>query len=120
VTTLVEKYLDGQIVFEPLSHDNEESKAIDSLIQEFHFHEALSKIWEWVAWANKTVDEQKLWELGKSNPEKFTETSKQLLASIRAIAEKLQPFTPETSRKILEHLSKEKITKIDQLFPRIE
>jgi methionyl-tRNA synthetase len=46
VTTLVEKYLDGQIVFEPLSHDNEESKAIDSLIQEFHFHEALSKIWE--------------------------------------------------------------------------
>jgi methionyl-tRNA synthetase len=120
VTALIETKLDGQISFTPVDGNNADSRAIDQLITEFRFHEALSKIWEWVAWGNKTVDEHKLWELSKDDSTKFTATAQLLLASIHEIATKLQPFIPTTAKKILDHLAQDRITKIDPLFPRIE
>lgn len=118
VTTLVEKNLDGKIKIETINEDNPESKEIHSLIENFKFHDALAKIWQWVAWANKTVDEKRLWELAKTDLEDFKKTSAGLLGAIEIIAKELKPFIPETSQKILEHLSKDKITKADPLFPK--
>jgi methionyl-tRNA synthetase len=79
----------------------------------------LAKIWQWVAWSNKTVDEKKLWELGKTDLEDFTKTCSQLLGAIEIIAKELTPFLPETSQKILAAIHKETITKAEPLFPRI-
>ncbi len=121
VTTLVEKFLDGVIPADTkeLELSNYPLPEIHGLITEFKFHEALAKTWEVVAWANKLVDENKLWELGKTDPKKFAEYAKELIHTIQQISTTLQPFIPETSQKITEHLTQEKITKIDQLFPRI-
>lgn len=122
VTTLVEKYLDGKIPtdVEPTAVALNEGD-IDKLIEEdYRFHEALAKIWEWVADANKRVDETKLWELGKTDLEKFTSVSKEVLLMLEIIAKHLLPFIPESAQKILDSVSAEKITKAEPLFPRVE
>lgn len=119
VTTLVEKYLDGKIPDNAVGDFHFDSTEVSSLIENYKFHEALAKIWEWVAWANKTVDENKLWELGKTDLEKFGNVSKELIICIEMIARELYPFMPESSAKILEHLKQEKITKMEPMFPRV-
>jgi methionyl-tRNA synthetase len=120
VTTLVEKFLDGVIPEDTVELEltNYPAPEINQLITEFKFHEALAKTWEVVAWANKLVDENKLWELGKTDPQKFAQYAKELVHTITQISTTLQPFMPETSQKILDHLAQEKITKIEPLFPR--
>lgn len=120
VTTLIEKFAGGIILPDPSQPSlfpNDEG--VDELIEQFKFHDALAKIWVWVAWANKIVDEQKLWELGKSNPDAFNSTCRGLLEAIRKISEKLYPFMPETAKKISDIVNAEKITKAEPLFPRI-
>jgi methionyl-tRNA synthetase len=117
VTTLVEKYADGTVPVGTFSFEDEE---VDKLMLDFKFHEALAKIWEWVAWANKTVDENKLWELGKTDKEKFAAIAADLLATIHVIGLKLAPFMPEASAKISALFAAEKITKAEPLFPRVE
>ncbi len=121
VTTLVEKFLDGVIPENTpeLSLENYPVPELNELITSFKFHEALAKTWEVVAWANKLVDENKLWELGKTDPDKFAQYAKELIMTIKQVSQTLSPFMPEASQKILDHLNKEKITKIEQLFPRV-
>jgi methionyl-tRNA synthetase len=116
VTTLVEKFLGGNISGVKVFESDE---GVGELIEQFKFHEALAKIWGWVFWANKTVDENKLWELGKTDIKKFEEISIQLLSCILTVATHLKPFMPETSEKILNHLKQEKIVKAEPLFPRV-
>ncbi len=117
VTTLVEKFLDGKIQFaDKAPYDLSE---VDRLLEKYSFHQALQEIWNAVKNANESVDYNKLWELGKSDLEKFTIISGELLAAIKDIAEKLSPFMPEASKKILTVVNAEKITKAEPLFPRI-
>ncbi len=123
VTTLVEKYIDApltghrDVIYKNLVET--EGKTIDILIEDFKFHEALAKVWEQVAQANKLVDEKKLWELAKADVKEFTEISEHLLAKIRFVAEKLLPFIPDSAGKILDAVGKDKIAKVEPLFPRI-
>lgn len=121
-TTLVEKFLDGVIPADTqeLELNNYPLPEINQLITEFKFHEALARTWEVVAWANKLVDENKLWELGKTDPGKFASYAKELIHTIQQISQTLKPFMPETSQKILDHLSQDKITKAQPLFPKVE
>jgi methionyl-tRNA synthetase len=116
ITTLVEKYLDGRVKnVTPFEGDD----GVNVMIEEFKFHDALAKIWEWVAWGNKAVDENKLWELGKSDVKKFEEISSQVLSCVLTAAIHLRPFLPETSQKIQDIISAEKIVKAEPLFPKI-
>lgn len=118
VTTLIEKYLNGVIPESAVGAFNFDKSECDVLIEQYRFHDALAKIWEWVAWANKTVDEKKLWELGKTDLQDFANTSKSLVMAITQIATSVKPFMPETSEKILQVILKEKIVKAEPLFPK--
>jgi len=131
ITNLVEKHLGG--VFpegakgftapfresEGSSEPRTAGDEIGSLIGQYKFHEALALVWQYVAWANKTVDENKLWELAKTDLAKFTEISKQVIDVLKIIGKALAPFMPETSVKILAVVTAEKIVKADPLFPKI-
>lgn len=116
VTTLAEKFVPGK-TFKPEIFKGDDG--VGELIENFKFNEALAKIWVWVAWGNKTVDENKLWELGKTDLKKFEEISGQLLSCLLTIAAHLKPFMPETGKKIEEAILAEKITKSQALFPKI-
>lgn len=119
ITTLVEKNLDG-VFPEGTKGFTAPGDEISPLIEQYKFHEALAMIWQYVAWANKTVDENKLWELAKTDLPKFTEVSKQVIDVVEIIAKSLAPFMPETSEKILTAVTADKIVKAEPLFPRIE
>lgn len=119
VTTLVEKHLGGTFPEGTPGSFGFNPDETDALIEHYRFHDALAKIWEWVAWANKTVDEKKLWELYKTNPDDFARTAKQLVETLYVIARKLQPFMPETAARLKAAVSAERIVKAEPLFPRI-
>lgn len=121
ITNLIEKNLDGVIPasVEPTAVALNEQD-VDKLIEEYKFHEALAKIWEWVAEGNKIVDENKLWVLPKTDMDKFTSVSKEVILILEITAKHLLPFIPETAQKILDIVKAEKITKAEPLFPRID
>ncbi len=50
--------------------------------------------------ANKFIEENKPWELAKTDTEKFEGVMRKLLMDLHAIAQLLIPFMPETSEKI--------------------
>lgn len=118
VLTLVASNLGGkvpEILESPRKFDE-----VDKLTTEFKFHEALVRIWEEVAWANKYIDETKPWESAKKNPKLFGEVMSNLVALLSEIGKKLAPYMPETSEKIRSTLSAEKIEKPEPLFPRLK
>jgi len=90
--------------------------AIARLLEEVKLKEILDKIWEQIAWANKYIEEKKLWELVKNNPKEGKKVLSELLSLISKVGQALAPFMPETSEKILVQLE---APKNKPLFPRI-
>lgn len=117
VATLIASELRG--VLPDLPESPRKFDEVQGLTQEFRFHEALGRIWEEVAWANKYTDEAKPWESAKKNPKLFGEVISNLAALLQEIAKQLAPFMPETSEKIRAALSADKIAKPEPLFPRL-
>lgn len=116
VFNLVERHCAGCLAKKPSPRD---LSAADKLVEDLNFFEALLKIREAVEWANRRIDEQKLWQLVKENRTAAEKILAELLGLIAEIAEKLSPIMPETSRKILEDIEKGKISKGQPLFPRL-
>jgi methionyl-tRNA synthetase len=65
---------------------------------------------------DKFLSETKPWTLSGSEQSKLLE---QVVERILKIATHLQPFMPQTSLEITNHFSKEKITGLQPLFPRL-
>ena len=117
VTNLIETKLEGivpDIVASP-----KDLGEVGKFISEYHFHDALARIWEEISWANKYINDTKLWEQHEKNPQLFGEVISSLAALLLDIAQKLSPFMPQTAEKIKQSLHAEKVTKIEPLFPRL-
>lgn len=119
ITNLVEKNLDGVVGIELKSSLSIDTAEVENLVSRYQFHEALALIWEWVALGNKIVDENKLWELAKTDLEAFRGHCAKVLLLLEKIAFQLAPFMPEASGKIKSAVTANKIVKVEPLFPRI-
>lgn len=117
LTTLIAQNLEGQIP--DILKSPKDLDDTDQLVSELRFHEALERIWEEVAWANKYIDETKPWQLAKNDEKLFKEVIANLVALLYEIAKKLSPFMPETAEKIRAGLAAEKVIKAQPLFPRL-
>lgn len=81
------------------------------------FDMALSDIWERIKKANIFIEDNKPWELAKTDVEKFKHAMRHLMGELYVISFLLIPFLPETSEKIKTALE----TKIaEPLFQRIK
>ena len=80
-------------------------------IESFKFNEALSSVFELMAFCDKYINEEKLWE--SKNPEVIND----LFFSIKEIGNLLEPFLPETAEKIKTAIETKKS---ENLFPRLE
>lgn len=128
VTTLIEKFNDqnsseDKIVLDmnvPPILDLDKKFLPDQRILEYKFHIALQDIFAPIELANAEIDNNKYWELIRTDPVLFINLSKILLSTIHQVAQKLLPFIPETAQKILDIVTAEKITKAEPLFPRID
>lgn len=90
-------------------------KNVSKLTEEYKFSEALSFIWEEIRASDKKINEEKPWEL---DGEAAKEVLEDLVKRIQHIGYNLQPFLPETAKKILTQFSG-KIKSGEPLFPRI-
>ncbi len=88
---------------------------IEKSLKEFRFHEALTHLWGEIAEADKKINEEKPWEL---EGEEAKQVLEELVKRIQHIGFNLQPFLPETAKKILTQFSEE-IKSSSPLFPRI-
>ncbi|MFA6533639.1 MAG: methionine--tRNA ligase [Patescibacteria group bacterium] len=104
VLTLVEKYHEN---IKTLKHKNAEKlvkevwQNYDKAMGELQFDRALSEIWRLLAWCDSYIEENKPWELAKSDPQKLGEVLYVLAEIIRQVGWLLLPLLPETAEKIL-------------------
>lgn len=78
---------------------------------------ALNFIWNEIRKLNKRIDDDKPWDLVKTDKLKFEETMGYLLSRLHDISNALSPFLPETSDKIKKALETKKV---EPLFQRIK
>jgi len=95
------------------------SEKVRKLLDEIKPKEVLDEIWKEVDWANKYVEETRLWELVKTNKKQAKRVLEELLAGLINIAENLKPFMPETAERVIKILESGEIKKGEILFPRI-
>lgn len=85
-------------------------------IDEFNLSTALENVWRGIRTTNQYIDEQKPWELAKTNRKDFEEVMKHVLCDIASCANVLKPFLPKTAEKIETAL---KVGKVEPLFQRM-
>jgi methionyl-tRNA synthetase len=90
---------------------------LQKILKEYKFADAMEYVMGLVREANKYIDDEKPWELVKTDQARFDGVMKNLLASLARISGALEPLLPETSAKIFAALAK---GQIEPLFVRIK
>jgi methionyl-tRNA synthetase len=88
-------------------------------LNEYLFHEALSFVWEKVTALNQFLDQTKPWNLIKINDPKLSSILSHAVDQLQEIAGLLEPFMPETAKKIEKQFQGPEIKSQIPLFPRI-
>ncbi len=78
------------------------------LLENYRLNDGLEYIWDIVRKSNKYIEDEKPWELAKTDVEKFEAVMKKLLDDLTRIAYLLVPFLPETSENIRTMLAERK------------
>ncbi|MBI4094350.1 MAG: methionine--tRNA ligase [Candidatus Liptonbacteria bacterium] len=90
---------------------------VNAKIEDFKLHEALTHLWELIAFGDGYVNEKKPWE--NHDPQVLFE----LVVILDNVAALLQPFLPETAEKITSSIEWSgnvlKVKKGEVLFPRL-
>lgn len=100
----------------PVNDDVVFNEEITLAMNEFNLSEALGKITDAVRDCNRYIDENKPWELKKTQSERFLPVMGNLVDRVSSLGKILTPFLPTTSEKIATAL---KTGKVEPLFQRI-
>ncbi|MCD4705139.1 class I tRNA ligase family protein [bacterium] len=123
-TKMVEDYLDGEIDKSGLEIIEDVVSKINQDIEKINFKEALVKIWKLIQESNFLIDQEKPWELSKSNNKDDQEKLKSVLGfcikNLYNVAYSLNFLMPQKSQEILDIIQADKIKKpAKPLFPRL-
>jgi len=88
-------------------------------LSEYRFPDALSFVWEQIGELDKFINDQKPWELAKTDVDRLKSVLAHCIDRIQEIAILLGPFMPETSKHIIEQFKGPKIVAQKPMFPRI-
>lgn len=113
VAKLCEK---AKIEVKNANHSSHFSKEVNKFLTEFKFDQALNFIWSKISEADHYLDQNKPWLL---SGKKLNEILDDLIGKIKEIAIHLQPFLPETAKKIQKQFQCPKIKSESPLFPRL-
>lgn len=84
----------------------------------FNLNLSIQSVWFAVRWVDGVIQGEEPFKLIKTNPEKAKEVVKLCMEDLFVIAEKLEPFLPKTSAKILECIRENKMPE-KPLFARL-
>lgn len=118
VLNMIEKYCNGKIpkqISSPVY-----LKSIEERIKNLEFDRALKEIWQAIAKANQTIDENEPWKMAKddSKKQKLEDLLSQLASFLFDLASVIRPFMPATGEAIMGALGADKIKKGEPLFKR--
>ena len=109
----------AQYLSEPIDISNtREMPDVTKPTEIFQFNRALDSIWSYISDLDELIQEQKPFEVVKTNKIQAQKQLKYLVTELGRIAKNLQWFTPTTSEKILHAIQENK--KPENLFPRKE
>ena len=91
---------------------------IQQAMEGFKVNEALDYIWSEIQHADQLITEKEPFKLIKTDRTQGEDIIRDLVRTVKTVAEALQPFMPQTSEKILEAIKENK--KPENLFPRKE
>lgn len=92
-------------------------KDCEKAVEEFRFNDALEGIWKLISFCDKYINDNKPWELAKTDKKKLEIVLSNLLYCVSEIGDLIAPFLPQTSEKIKEQI---RSGKSEILFPRIK
>lgn len=118
--SMIDQYLDGKIgEIPPAEHD---TAPYESAFDDCRFDRALDEVWEQVRGLNQYIDQEKPWAIAKEDDkDHLREVLAYQASSLLNIAELLEPFLPDTSARIKEIFSADKIKpSAKTLFPKQE
>jgi methionyl-tRNA synthetase len=136
VAKLIETKLEGKLNFEDRFLDGEVKEKFEEIekkyhtfIKEFRLHDALAQLWELFNFANVYINDKKPWAESE-HPEHLIKTLTSMIYAIISGARLLEPFLPETSRKIFKIFGYDgnkkdlnglefEVVSFEALFPRI-
>ncbi len=119
VANMIDKYFDGVLpeVDIEVGYDLEK---VNRFIENYQFDKALTEIQAIISRANQVIEDEKPWEIAQvKNMDKLAKLLTELSITIREVSLAIEPFMPETSKKINKMFNQEEIRKTDPLFPRI-
>lgn len=131
-TAMLKKYFDGALPEErevqPIDAELETLAAevyadVDRYLEKMQFSHALNAIWRLIRRANKYIDENEPWKLGKdpAMASRLAAVLGNLCESLRVTAVLLAPFMPGTSEKMLAALGQSPEVSLDKAkFGRFE
>ena len=96
---------------------NQTKENYEKSMQEFKLYEALEEIWRLISFCDEYIQENKPWELIKTDEKRAKEVLSNLLYCIFEIANLIEPFLPKTSEEIKKQL---KSNKLEILFKRLD
>jgi methionyl-tRNA synthetase len=118
LTNLAEKYLPaGTEIPEVVDL---RSSQINNCFADMKVREALQLIWQIITECDGQLEQEKPWELAKTDLQRVTVLLTELLAKVRFIGQAIAPVLPETSEKIAALFQAEAIRKPANLFNRLE
>ena len=118
--SMIGRYRDG-VVPDAEPEDFSVTQAFDEQMASFAIYDALETAWTLVRRLNRYVEEQAPWALAK-DPDKAPELDRALATlahNLREVADLLQPFMPAKMDVLLEALAKDRLEKIEPLFPKL-
>ncbi len=100
-----------------LNSDEDLAKTFIDNMSEYSFSEALRTLWDKVKASDEFLSQTTPWKL--EDKEEIKTILRPVAQNILNIAYWLEPFMPETAKKIRDQFSAAQITKGDVLFPRL-
>lgn len=119
VASMVSRYLGGTLGEIPkASHD---VGLYHEAMRELRLDRALDELWVHVRGVNQFIEEEKPWELAKSDKEQLAAVLGQAVADLLHIAKLLMPFIPATAGRIGQTFAGGKVdSSIGILFPKFD
>lgn len=115
---MITKYSDGKFDVTTAAIPLED---LDQYMSDCQFDKYLEILFDRLSALNGAIEENKPWELVKSDPQRTEEFLSSLACEIVEISKALKPFLPDTADKIIKTFADGKVhSDVGILFPRIE
>lgn len=106
IMKMSESYLESK---ERATHNEELSEEYKKLMDSFELSKAMDLIWQKISELDSKIQETQPFKLIKTDEKKAKEILVELVEGLRGVAERLKPFLPQTSEKILTAIKENKM-----------